>query len=103
MKNKTNTEEKNLRLVSTAPVCDKDKYGDYADILYQQVLAPDVYNIGIIAPYGAGKSSLIKTYKETKYKKRKRKKVTTISLANFNSSDSVDDNGEDFKKHIQEV
>ncbi|MCM1222632.1 MAG: P-loop NTPase fold protein [Lachnospiraceae bacterium] len=102
MKNKVRADEKDLKLVSTAPVCDRDKYGDYADILHQQILAPDVYNIGIIAPYGAGKSSLIKTYKDTKYKERKRKNVTTISLANFNSSDSVDDD-EDFEKHIQDI
>lgn len=103
MKNKINTEEKNLRLVSTAPICDEEKYGDYANILHKQVLASDVYNIGIIAPYGAGKSSLIKTYKDTKYNWFNRKKVTTISLANFNASSDSKIEGTDYARHIQDI
>ena len=53
--NKRKTKKSNLNLVSTSPICDKEKYGDYADILHQQVEASDIYNIGIIAPYGAGR------------------------------------------------
>lgn len=103
MKNKVITEEKNLKLVSTAPVCDKEKYGEYANILHQQVMVSDVYNIGIIAPYGAGKSSLIKTYKDTKYNWFNRKKVTTISLANFNVSSDSKSEDDDYAKHIQDI
>lgn len=96
--------ESNLKLESTAPICDKEKYGDYADILHQQVRASDVYNIGIIAPYGAGKSSLIKTYKDTKYNRFKRKRVTTISLANFNASnDEITNSNGNYVSHIQDI
>ncbi len=80
------TEHKELKLVSTGPVCDEKQYGVYVDILDQKIQDTDVFNIGIIAPYGAGKSSLIKTYKETKLSPRQCKRVTTISLANFNSN-----------------
>lgn len=76
-----------LKLVSTEPVCDEKQYGVYADILDQKIKAKSVFNIGIIAPYGAGKSSLIKTYKEKRLNCCQRKRVTTISLANFNTDD----------------
>lgn len=108
---KISEEQEEIKLTSTAPVCDKKRYGDYVEILHQRVLAPNIYNIGIIAPYGAGKSSLLETYKETKYN-NSRKKITTISLANFNSSkdtfeetDKSSDNAdkEEYKRHIQDI
>ena len=85
MGTKEPAKQEKLSFTSTAPVCDEKKYGIYADIMDQQVKASNVYNIGIIATYGAGKSSLIKTFKDTKLNWFERRKVTTISLANFNS------------------
>ena len=46
----------------------------------------DVKNIGIIATYGAGKSSLLKTYDAHYFKGKK----ITISLANFNDYAGVE-------------
>lgn len=77
------------KLVSTSPVVAHKSYDKYVDALHNKIAADDVYNIGVIAPYGAGKSSLIKTYKD-KYPKEK---TITISLANFNASDK-DNNSE---------
>ena len=77
-------------LVSTSPVVDNTAYDKYVDAIHNKIKADDVYNIGVIAPYGAGKSSLIKTYKD-KYPKEK---TITISLANFNVSDKdIDSQG----------
>ncbi len=77
-------------LVSTSPVVDYETYDKYVDVIHNKIKADDVCNIGVIAPYGAGKSSLIKTYKD-KYPKEK---TITISLANFNASDKdIDSKG----------
>ena len=77
------------KLVSTSPVVAHKSYDKYVDALHNKIAADDVDNIGVIAPYGAGKSSLIMTYKD-KYPKEK---TITISLANFNASDK-DNNSE---------
>ena len=77
------------KLVSTSPVVNHEAYDKYAEVLHNKIKDTDVYNIGVIAPYGAGKSSLIKTYQD-KYPKEK---TITISLANFNATDK--DNGSD--------
>ena len=62
-------------LVSTSPVVDYEMYDKYVDAIHHKIKADDVCNIGVIAPYGAGKSSLIKTYKD-KYPKEKT--ITTL-------------------------
>ncbi|MDE6411958.1 MAG: hypothetical protein K2L02_05445 [Clostridia bacterium] len=92
------TNDEKLKFTSTAPICDEKKYGVYADIMDQQVKASNVYNIGIIATYGAGKSSLIKTFKDKKLGRFERRKVTTISLANFNSPDDEPDDKQSDKE-----
>ena len=77
-----------LKLVSNSPVIDEKKYGVYADVLHDKIQDKNVYNIGVIGSYGAGKSSLIKTYQH-KYRKKSPSqdaKMTTISLANFNDT-----------------
>ena len=76
-----------------------EDYEPYADILSKKVKDFDVKNIGIVAPYGAGKSSLIKTFidmeerkKSSTCSKSKSKNelkfedtVISISLANYSS------------------
>lgn len=82
----------NEEFSSSAAIIDEEAYGNYAKLLDAKIKDKDVFNIGIIGPYGSGKSSLIKTYVDTKLKRKKdKKKVTTISLANFNSNDDFDD------------
>jgi len=68
-------------------------YEEYATSLHEKIEAKKAdYNIGIIAPYGAGKSSLIATYKK-KYK-LKDSETITISLANFNVESGQSDKEE---------
>ena len=59
-----------------------DDYSDYAIILDKMVKDENIKNIGIVAPYGAGKSSLIKKYIEIA---QNNDKIITISLSNYNS------------------
>lgn len=76
--------KKKIDLVTNSPIVDENNYGDYVEVLHEKIHDDDVKNIGIIAPYGAGKSSLIKTYK----KRYPKEKSITISLANFNSKEN---------------
>lgn len=97
------SEKKHFDYVSTAPICDEEMYGTYSDILHHQVKSKDVYNVGVIAPYGAGKSSLLKTYKDTKCNFITKKRITTISLANFNAQCDGDGGNQDFEKPVQDI
>ncbi len=96
-----------LKLVSNSPVIDEQKYGVYADILHEKIQDKDVCNIGVIGAYGAGKSSLIKTYQH-KYHKRllcKDTKLTKISLANFNDTQTINEEQPSDSKHggVQDI
>lgn len=51
-----------LMLFSNAPEINEKDYSKYSEILHAKIRDESVKNIGIIAPYGAGKSSLIETY-----------------------------------------
>ena len=97
MKKGHEKETKKIKLVSNTPTCDT-RYEEYADFLNEKIKEPDVNNIGIIAPYGAGKSSLIKTYKE----KYKVKKSVTISLANFSTSKKTEESEEN-NNSVQDI
>lgn len=57
-------------------------YDNYLELLNDKINEEDIKNIGIFAPYGGGKSSLIKNYLD-KYNP-KRENVLNISLASFN-------------------
>lgn len=80
---KNETKENKIELESNSPVVDFQSYGDYVEVIHKKIQDNDVKNIGIIATYGAGKSSLLKTY-NAKYPKEKK---VTISLANFNATE----------------
>ena len=81
--NEQSKKDKNIKNYrSNSPISDERTYGIYCNALDEKIKEEDVFNIGIIAPYGAGKSSLIKTYKE----RNKESKFHTISLAMFNSN-----------------
>ena len=43
-----------------------EEYLPYVSVLEKKIKDPEVKNIGIVAPYGAGKSSLIATFREKK-------------------------------------
>lgn len=84
-------EEKSIKTVANSPVIDNNSYALEVELLNEKVNEEDVCNIGVVAPYGAGKSSLLKTYQNKHWGGRcKSQKYTTISLAGFNEND--DDN-----------
>ncbi len=85
------TSEKKINeqmLFNNAPV-ESDDYETEAQILDAQVKKQDVTNIGVVATYGAGKSSAINTYLKRYRKKGLRKpKYVQISLADFNKDEN---------------
>ena len=76
----------NIDLPSNDPKYYKE-YETYACILKKKVADQNIKNIGIVAPYGAGKSSLIKTYIDMQCREDKnfKNKVISVSLANYGS------------------
>lgn len=58
---------------------------EYINALDQAINDEEIRNIAITAPYGAGKSSVIKTY----VKKHPSLKYTFISMATFNSNEGI--------------
>lgn len=76
MENETN------KYLSNAPKSDSEFYKEATNVLVAKINDNDIKNIGIVAPYGAGKSSLIKTYKDenNKASKKDKKKIIEISL-----------------------
>ena len=80
-----------------------DDYAEDAAILNKQINTPDVFNVAVVAKYGAGKSSVINTYLMNYRNRKSRKKsqetndnqltnpsknkYTRISLSTFNKND----------------
>lgn len=60
-------------------------YNSEAELLLNGVHDKEVKNIGIVAHYGAGKSSLLKTFRENNSNKDSGLKFLNISLASFNT------------------
>lgn len=79
-KGKKNDKDVEVKYLNNAPVYN-DTYIDQASAIYNAINKKDINNIGIIAPYGSGKSSIIKTFK-TEYPKHG-KKMLDVTLANF--------------------
>lgn len=65
---------------------DLELYEDAIDFIFDN---PDVQNVAISGAYGAGKSSLIESYK----KKHSNSRFVHISLAHFKQSDTEEDDG----------
>lgn len=70
---------KRIQFEFLSPISEAEYSDVYIDALEQAVENTSVRNIAISAPYGAGKSSIIRTYCE----KNQAKKHLTISLADF--------------------
>ncbi|MBD5583481.1 MAG: hypothetical protein HDQ88_00110, partial [Clostridia bacterium] len=72
-------------------------YNSEAELLLNCVADDNVKNIGIVAQYGAGKSSFLKTFQETYVPEKNdtakelKLKYLNISLARFNSEESNED------------
>lgn len=82
-------EEKKFKYIKNGP-CDHDDYDEYASVLNEKINDSDVFNIGIISPYGGGKSSLLLRYKNH-YADKLIKYIKTVSLANFVENENSDD------------
>ena len=67
---------------SNNPVSSLEFYSEGVEAISDMVSNKEVYNIGVIAPYGAGKSSLIKTYKDKNAvrPRKEKKKIAEVSL-----------------------
>lgn len=71
-------------LLDNSPIVSEDYYAE-AEILNSKVCEPEIKNIAIAANYGAGKSSVIKTYlKKFRSGFCKKNTYTKVSLASFN-------------------
>lgn len=69
---------------------ESDDYAIEAQILDTQIKKEGVKNIGVVASYGAGKSSAITTYlKRYRRNSLRAPKYVQISLANFNSDENI--------------
>ncbi len=88
------------KYLNNIPKSDINNYKEEIDVLVSKIDDKDIRNIGIVAPYGAGKSSLIKTYKdENKALKRNKKKIIEISLLDLTSKTSSKQEGDDEDKN----
>ena len=86
---KNSCKERNY--VLNSPKSDQEYFSQYIYALDKIIDNDDVCNIGIVSPYGSGKSSFVKSF-FNKYPDRK-KKMNLISLASF-------DNKENFKNDV---
>ncbi|MFI3211439.1 MAG: hypothetical protein R3Y64_10385, partial [Peptostreptococcaceae bacterium] len=85
----------NKNLFSNKAISNDEQYGMSSEILLTKINEDDVNNIAIMGSYGAGKSSLVKTMIQSftfKY--------AQVSLAQFNSKDTVECNGKEIEKSI---
>ena len=82
---------------------ESDDYETEAQILDTQIRKEGVKNIGVVASYGAGKSSAITTYlKRYRRKSLRLPKFVQISLANFNSDEKSKDDSKAYSENAIE-
>jgi len=62
-----------------------EDYNSESELLLSGVKDKEIKNIGIVAHYGAGKSSLLKTFRENNSSKDSGLKFLNVSLASFNN------------------
>ena len=76
-----NTKNNKLETTTAKPFPEYDKE---VEDLNEYIKDESVFNIGLVAPYGAGKSSVIKNYLN-KLTPKEKEKICYISVANFQS------------------
>lgn len=70
----------------TPAVLEKEKAASYIEALNFAYIQPDIRNVAVTGPYGAGKSSVLKTWCQAK---EGALRVLTVSLADFDMQKSV--------------
>uniref|UniRef100_UPI001F430393 YobI family P-loop NTPase n=1 Tax=Enterobacter hormaechei TaxID=158836 RepID=UPI001F430393 len=70
----------------TPALMEKEKAASYIEALNFAYFQPDVRNVAVTGPYGAGKSSVLKTWCQSK---EGALRVLTVSLADFDMQKSV--------------
>lgn len=83
--------DQKYKFLKLTPITDADlkTYEDAIDFIFKN---EDIRNVAISGPYGAGKSSIIESYK----KKNEEYKYLHISLSRFNPTEIVEkDTGEE--------
>lgn len=87
--------EEHIEFYNLAPVKDAD-INIYTEALDYSLKNKNIKNVAITGIYGAGKSTLIETYKE---KRKNKNKFIHISLAHFNDvKESSQENIDEDKK-----
>lgn len=80
-------EEGKIVFQYNSPVSEPESYSQYIEVLKEAIDKPDICNIGVVSPYGSGKSSLIQSFL---HKNKDIKNSTNIiSLASFPESISI--------------
>ncbi|API88395.1 hypothetical protein BKP56_03365 [Marinilactibacillus sp. 15R] len=80
--NETDTKKQKYIFKSLGPV-DNVELGKYEDALNQMIEDSSIFNVGLTGPYGAGKSSLIESFK----KKNIQKNFIHIALGKYDTID----------------
>ncbi|MFW7199410.1 hypothetical protein [Enterobacter sp. BNK-16] len=70
----------------TPAVLEKEKAASYIEALNFAYIQPDIRNVAVTGPYGAGKSSVVKTWCQSK---EGTLRVLTVSLADFDMQKAV--------------
>ncbi len=96
--NDTRGKKRNFQL--NTPNCFKEYYEIYTTALNDVIDKPGVGNIGVLAPYGSGKSSFIKTFFEV-YPSRCSRSIN-VSLASFNNESLNEKDKNSVEKSILE-
>lgn len=87
-----NQKVKNIAFHSLSPVIDSEKHKSYCDALEWALTnrkEKDIKNVALTGTYGSGKSSILKTFQETK--KNGKFEFLNISLATFKEEENNDD------------
>lgn len=83
--------EKNINFQKLTPY-DKVDLGVYKDAIDYIFQNEDVNNVAITGGYGAGKSSIIESYKKNNSDENSKKEFIHVSLADISSKEAIDQN-----------
>ncbi len=88
----------NTLFKTLVPTDEAEGVEEYISVLEWAINQKDIYNIGVTASYGAGKSSVIKTF----FRKHPSIKFINVSLAMFKDADSKDIKSYKYSEDVDE-